>query len=299
MNLRDLEYLLAVAEHLHFGKAALAVHVSQPTLSMQLKKLEETLGVQLFERSNKQVMLTPMGVDMVARAQRILNEAAQMRLVAKSAADPLSGILRLGLFPTLAPYLLPTLMPALTTAFPKLAVQLVEEKTPTLLAQLASGALDCALLAMPVETEGLAAASLFQEPFLLAIAADHRLAARKIVTFDDLARESVLLLEDGHCLRDQALEVCNIAGIGEANNFRATSLETLRHMVSSSQAVTLMPQLATRANDPHMRYIPFKSPAPMRKIGLYWRKTSARTPLFAAMAAVMTKNFEFNAHIMT
>jgi LysR family hydrogen peroxide-inducible transcriptional activator len=297
MNLRDLEYLIAVAEHLHFGKAALAVHVSQPTLSMQLKKLEETLGVQLFERSNKQVMLTPMGVDMVARARRILDEAAQMRLVAKSAADPLSGVLRLGLFPTLAPYLLPSLMPALTTAFPKLAVQLVEEKTPALLAQLASGALDCALLAMPVAAEGLAVAPLFREPFLLAVAADHRLAARQIVTFADLARESVLLLEDGHCLRDQALEVCHMAGIGEAKNFRATSLETLRHMVGSSQAVTLMPKLATQPDDPHMRYIAFEAPAPVREIGLYWRKTSARAPLFAAMAAVIAKNFEADAHI--
>jgi LysR family hydrogen peroxide-inducible transcriptional activator len=291
MNLRDLDYLVAVAEHLHFGKAARACNVSQPTLSMQLKKLEDTLGVQLFERSNTRVMVTPIGAEMVTRARRMLMEAKQMKLAATSARDPLAGSLRLGLFPTLAPYLLPSLMPKLHATFSKLSVQLVEEKTPTLIAQLESGALDCALLAMPVASDGLDHAMLFREPFLLAVAATHPLAKRKSVKLDDLANESVLLLEDGHCLRDQALAVCQMIGLGETNNFRATSLETLRHMVAASRAVTLMPKLATLGDDPHTRYIPFAAPAPSRDIGLYWRSTSARAPLFTAMAKLMAADY--------
>lgn len=284
MNLRDLHYLVAVAEHLHFGKAALAVHVSQPTLSMQLKKLEETLGVQLFERSNKRVMLTAIGQELVVRAQRILHEVEQMRAVAQSGHDLEAGTLRLGIFPTLAPYLLPTLMPLLTQHFPRLVLQLVEERTPELMAQLKSGALDAALLALPIAIDGLVAAPLFNEPFLLAVARHHPLAHHKTVTARDMQGETVLLLEDGHCLRDQALAVCHLAGVGESSSFRATSLETLRHMVAASNAITLIPKLATRLDDPLMRYIPFKTNAPSRSIGLVWRTTNARGPLFAAMA---------------
>ncbi len=289
MNLRDLEYLVAVADSLHFGRAAQAVHVSQPTLSMQLKKLEETLGVQLFERSNKQVMLTPIGQQLTLRARRVLEEAAELTRAARAARDPLSGTVRLGLFPTLAPYLLPAIMPALTRAFPKLDILLVEEKTPELIAQLEVGALDGALLAMPVVHPALRATPLFTEPFYLAVAAKHRLAKRREIHPADIRHETMLLLEDGHCLRDQALEVCHTIGIGESNNFRATSLETLRHMVANGDAVTLMPALATRAAASTARYIPFASPAPARTIGLYWRSTSARTPLFAALSAQITE----------
>ena len=178
MNLRDFQYLVAVAELLHFGKAAKACHVSQPTLSMQLKKLEETLGVQLFERDNRQVMLTAIGADVAARARRVLTEVAQMKLAAQSARDPLAGTLTLGLFPTLAPYLLPSLMPKLQAAFPKLTLLLVEEKTPHLIAQLESGTIDAALLAMPVTSDALSVAPLFREPFWLAVGRHHPLAAR-------------------------------------------------------------------------------------------------------------------------
>jgi len=293
MNLRDLHYLITVAETLHFGKAARMCHISQPTLSMQLKKLEETLGVQLFERTNRQVQLTTIGADIVIRARRILAEVAQIKLAAHATHDPLVGELRLGLFPTLAPYLLPSLMPLLREKFPNLTVLLTEEKTPALLQQLESGLLDCALLALPIASESLASAHLFHEPFMLAVARTHHLASRKTVRVGDLAPESVLLLEDGHCLRDQALAVCHRVGVGESNHFRATSLETLRHMVASSDAVTLMPQLATRADDAaSMRYIPFANPAPSREIGLVWRKTSARAPLFAAMAGVISGNYQ-------
>lgn len=292
MNLRDLAYLVAVADHLHFGKAAQAVHVSQPTLSMQLRKLEETLGVQLIERSNKRVMLTQIGREVVVRARRTLDEVDQMKRLAENARDPLAGTLRLGLFPTLAPYLLPGLMPKLTATFPRLSIQLVEERTPELITRLEAGALDAALLAMPVDSETLSALPLFHEPFLLAVARTHRLARRKSVTAHDMHDETVLLLEDGHCLRDQALEVCHMAGVGESGSFRATSLETLRHMVASSNAITLIPQLATRENDPALAYIPFAKPAPTRQIGLYWRSTSARTSLFSTIAEMVSSAYK-------
>lgn len=292
MNLRDLQYLVAVANHLHFGKAADAVHVSQPTLSMQLKKLEEELGVQLFERSNKRVMLTPIGTELVARAKRVLGEAEQLMLTAKAANNPNAGVLRLGIFPTLAPYLLPSLMPLLTKHFPKLRVQLIEERTPELVRALDSGELDAALLAMPVDGVRLVGAELFTEPFLLAAPKHHPLATRKTVTLEDLQGQFLLLLEDGHCLRDQALAVCQLSGAAEADNFRATSLETLRHMVASSDAITLIPKLATLAEESQIRYIPFADPAPSRTIGLYWRKSSARTKLFDALATLIWAQYD-------
>ncbi len=297
MNLRDLHYLLAVAEHLHFGKAALACHVSQPTLSMQLKKLEETLGVQLFERTNKQVMLTATGHAVVAHARNVLAEVEQMKTVASNAHDVMGGTIRMGIFPTLAPYLLPSLMPQMRTWFPKLSLQLVEEKTHDLVQQLESGAIDCAMLAMPLEQpSALIHRPLFREAFTLAVSADHPLAKRAWVKLTDLSQVSMLLLEDGHCLRAQALEVCALVGVGESGHFRATSLETLRHMVASSDAATLMPQLATRSHDPLLRYIPFKAPAPARQIGLYWRPTSARGKLFEAMTQHIVKAYR---HIPT
>ena len=292
MNLRDLQYLLAVAEHLHFGKAALACHVSQPTLSMQLKKLEETLGVQIFERTNKQVMLTATGQVVVAHARNVLAEVEQMKAAASNAHDALGGTLRMGIFRTLAPYLLPSLMPQMRTWFPKLSLQLVEEKTHDLVQQLESGAIDCAMLAMPLEQPcALIHRPVFREAFTLAVAADHPLAKRAFVKLSDLSQVSMLLLEEGHCLRAQALEVCQLVGVGESGHFRATSLETLRHMVASSHAATLMPQLATRNHDPGLRYIPFKAPAPTRQIGLYWRPTSARGKLFETMTQHMAKAY--------
>jgi len=291
MNLRDLQYLVAVADHLHFGKAALACNVSQPTLSMQLRKLEDMLDVQLIERSNKSVMLTPVGHEVVARARRTLDEASQIQQIARSSKDPLAGDVRLGIFPTLAPYLLPELMPALKSHFPKLNVLLVEEKTPELLTQLEAGSIDCAILAMPVENEHLCSLSMFIEPFLLAVPAGHRLSKRKYIALSDLHEETMLLLEEGHCLRAQALDICHMIGVGEAKNFRATSLETLRHMVAAGSAVTLIPKLAVNPQDKSLTYIPFKHPAPSRELGLYWRKTSARHKLFEKLAALVDAQY--------
>lgn len=287
MNLRDLQYLVTVADTLHFGEAAKRCHVSQPTLSMQLKKLEDTLGVQLFERSNKRVLITFVGSDIVHRARVILAEVEQLKQTAHSSRDPFSGILQIGLFPTLAPYLLPSLMPKLFAAFPRLNVLLVEEKTPTLIRQLEEGAIDVALLALPIYSDALSGTPLFEEPFLVAVSPNHALAKHKSVAPDDLLQETLLLLEDGHCLRDQALAFCHMLGVGEANDYRATSLETLRHMVTSSNAVTLMPKLAT-LHDKTARYIPFSESAPSRRIGLIWRKASARTILFDAMVKLIS-----------
>jgi LysR family hydrogen peroxide-inducible transcriptional activator len=279
MNLRDFQYLVAVSDHLHFGKAAEACHVSQPTLSMQLKKLEDEIGGQLFERTNKKIMPTALGLDIAQRARRILQEVDHIRSSANSASDPLKGDLRLGVFPTLAPYLLPRLVPKIKKHFPALNLLLTEDKTADLLLQLEKGRLDCALMAMPVDNDNLDSLPLFREDFFLAVPANHDLAKKKSVEASSLENLSLLLLDEGHCLRDQALQVCRSIGAGEAQNFRATSLETLRHMVASSNAITLMPELAT-TNDPLVRYIPFKAPAPSRTIGLYWRKTSSRQKLF-------------------
>lgn len=275
MNLRDLHYLTTVAELRHFGRAAEACHVSQPTLSMQIKKLEETLGVRLFERSNKQVILTPSGVLMVERARRILQEVAAMKQIAEGARDPFAGEFRLGAFPTLAPYFLPTIVPALHAAMPNLTLLLTEEKTPEILSLLAAGSMDAAFLALPVEEAGLESAPLFEEPFLLAVPATHPLARKKHVYLQDLAALPLLLLEDGHCLRDQALDVCRLAGASEQREFRATSMETLRQMIAAGVGVTLMPAMAARA-DANVRYMPFKSDAPTRRIGLVWRASHPR-----------------------
>jgi LysR family hydrogen peroxide-inducible transcriptional activator len=285
MNLRDIKYLVAVADLRHFGRAAALCHVSQPTLSMQLKKLEETLDVKLFERSNRKVLLTSAGEAVVARARLVLDASEQMVQAAKAAHDPLAGEITLGVFPTLAPYLLPLVMPVITKYLPKLSVNLLEEKTDTLITQLESGQIDCALLAQPVRSTLLLSEPLFEEPFTLAVSAGHALAARKKIQTDDLDGHTLLLLDEGHCLREQALSVCQRIGAQESQHFRATSLETLRQMVASGSAMTLIPKLAVRA-DRNITYIPFVKP-PSRDIALYYRKTSAQVPLMHKLAATI------------
>lgn len=275
MNLRDLHYLTAVAEQQHFGKAAEICHVSQPTLSMQLKKLEETLGVQLFERSNKQVMITPIGEQIAVYARRILQDAKEIKAIAKTAHNPCEGEFRLGVFPTLAPYFLPAAIPAISRHMPKLKLLLVEEKTEPLLEKLKAGALDAAFIALPVEQEGLISIFLFNDPFLLAVSKQHAFAKRRDISRDDIRTERLLLLEEGHCLRHQALDVCSLIGASENQDFRATSLETLRQMVASGIGITLIPKMAMRDND-GIVYIPFEKSSISRSIGLVWRKNSAR-----------------------
>ena len=276
MNLRDLRYLVAVAEQRHFGRAAEACHVSQPTLSAQIKKLEDNLGVTLFERTNRRVMSTEIGEEIIGSARRILTEVATIEQAARLARDPLSGTFRLGAFPTLASYIFPEVIPPITKAMPKLRLILVEEKTDLLLDKLRRGALDAAFIALPVADDFLVSRKLFDDPFYLAVNAGHDLARAKAVPPDTLDRNRLLLLEDGHCLRDQALDVCQSVGAGEDPDLRATSLETLRQMVKANTGITLMPEIAIERGEKGIVYIPFSGSSPSRSIGLVWRKTCHR-----------------------
>lgn len=278
MNLRDLRYLVALAEHKHFGRAAEASFVSQPTLSTQIRKLEDELGVALVERTPRKVLLTEVGREIAARAREVLNEVDQIKAIARRTVDPESGTFRLGIFPTLGPYLLPHVIPRIRARFPRLELLLTEEKTEVVLRLLHEGRLDAGILALPIHDPQLHSRLLFEEPFVLAVPDDNPLAARSSLRLDDLADQSVLLLEDGHCLRDQALEVCQLAGAGEKAGFRATSLETLRQMVAARVGITLLPVLAVKPPVPqvaHVRLVQFRKPAPSRKIAMVWRKSSA------------------------
>jgi LysR family transcriptional regulator, hydrogen peroxide-inducible genes activator len=291
MNLRDLHYLVAVAEHRHFGKAADASFVSQPTLSMQLKKLEKELGIQLIERNPRHVLLTDAGRQVVERAKLILAEVDNIHGIARQAADADAGTVRIGLFPTLAPYFLPHVVPKVHQRFPHLELLLVEEKTAVVHRQLGEGRLDAGLMALPVLDDRLHVEPLFDEDFVLAVPADHPLAGVEgPVDLSVLADEHVLLLEEGHCLRDQALEVCQLAGTSERGGFRATSLETLRQMVAAGVGVTLLPQLSVRppvAPSPDVVLLQFAEPVPRRRIGMFWRPASVYRDLLPRLADVL------------
>jgi LysR family hydrogen peroxide-inducible transcriptional activator len=286
MNLRDLRYFVALAEHKHFGRAAQASFVSQPTLSTQIKKLEDELGVALVERTPRKVLLTEAGKEIALRAREVLTEVEQIRAIARRTIDPESGTLRLGIFPTLGPYLLPHVVPQISARFPRLELLLVEEKTETLTKQLREGRLDAAVLALPIHDDQLHAELLFEEPFLLAVPEHHALARRKTLKLDDLSDQSLLLLEDGHCLREQALDICSSTDVHEKQDFRATSLETLRQMVAAGVGITLLPELAGRGAYGNARGVvikPFAKPTPTRTIGAVWRKSSARRAAILAL----------------
>ena len=290
MNLRDLKYLVAVAEHRHFGRAAEACFVSQPTLSTQIKKLEDELNVTLIERNNRQVMLTPVGERIVAQAQRVLREVNQLVHLAEQDADPFGGDFRLGVIPTVAPYLLPKILVPMRKALPKLKIQLTEGQTAVITRLLKEGDLDAIILALPLNDEQIIEHPLYREPFYFAASKEHPKARRKSVTLDDLDGEQVLLLEDGHCLRDQALDVCNSHNAVENTNFRATSLETLRQMVAADVGITLMPELAVPARaGGRVSYIPFRAPAPYRDIGICWRRTATREALLEKLTDLLTQ----------
>jgi LysR family hydrogen peroxide-inducible transcriptional activator len=291
MTFRELEYLVAVADHQHFGRAAEACFVSQPTLSTQLKKLEVGLGVELVERRPGHVVLTEAGVQVVQRARVILAKAATIRGVATRAKDPESGTLRIGLFPTLAPYLLPHVVHPLHERFPRIELQLVEEKTDVVVHQLEDGNLDAGVLARPVDAQGLDEDLLFAEDFVLAVPADHGLArAVEPVALGSIAAEPILLLEDGHCLRQHALDVCRLAGAREHMGFRATSLETLRQMVAAGVGITLLPRLACQPPVPRsedVKILRIADPAPRREIALYSRPGTVPGDLLPQIAGIM------------
>lgn len=286
MNLRDLEYLTALADHRHFGRAAAACYVSQPTLSTQIRKLETELGVDLVERGSRSVLLTPVGADVVARARSILDQAGQIHEVARAARDPRSGRLRLGVFPTIGPYLLPHVVPLLARRLPELEVLLVEEKSERLLDALRSGSLDAAVLALPIEGDALEVRPMFREEFVLATPGDSELAGEQALDASDLAGSELLLLDEGHCLRSQALELCDRVGAGERVGFRATSLETLRHMVAAGVGSTLLPRLSVTPPTSPTQGVAlreFAAPAPHRDVALVWRRSS---PLGAVLPEV-------------
>lgn len=289
MNLRDLRYLVALAEHRHFGRAAEACFASQPTLSTQIRKLEDELGVALVERAPRRILLTAAGEAVVVHARALLEKAEEIRAVARRSRDPSARTLRIGVFPTLGPYLLPHVLPRVRARFPRLELLLVEEKTEEVLGRLREGRLDAVIVALPVAAEGLHTEFLFEEPFVLAVSDAHPLAARRTVLPGDLGPQRLLLLEDGHCLREQALEICRLAGAKEHDGFRATSLETLRYMVAAGVGITLLPTLATKpptAAVAGVRIVPFRGEVPSRRIAMLWRASNAMDDFLRELAQV-------------
>ena len=277
-TLRQLEYVVAIADHGSFSRAARACHVTQSGLSAQVAQVESLLELQLFERSRRKVLVTPAGEALVRRARDLLRDVDELVETARAYTRPLSGTLRLGAIPTVAPYLLPRVLPRLRRAYPQLALQLREDTTRALLSRLSAGSLDVLLLALEAPLGDVESLPLFRDEFVLAAPTGHRLARRRRVRESDLDSEDVLLLEDGHCLREQALSVCQSAGAREHSDFRASSLGTLVQMVAGGAGVTLLPRLAQAVETRHadLAIVPFARPAPHRTIGLAWRRSSPR-----------------------
>ncbi len=293
IKLKDLRYLVAVADTGHFGQAARRCFISQPTLSAQLKKLEDYLGVPLIERQPRGATLTQAGEQIVARARLILSASDEVVTLAQTHRDPLSGRLKVAMIPTVGPYVLPQVAPAVRKQMPRLDLLLFEYQTAAMLEKIQAGEIDVGVLALPVENDGLASRKLYDEDFNVALPESHRLASQATVRIADLEEECLLLLEEGHCLRDQALEVCGRIAIHERQDFRATSLETLRQMVAAGAGVTLMPELASRGAYGNARGVvirPLVRPTPHRSIGAVWRKSSARLAAIQAFCDVVVKH---------
>jgi len=293
IKIRDLEYLDAIERLRHFGKAAEACHVSQPTLSGQIMKLEEQLGVSLIERHPRNIMLTPAGEQLLVKARKVLSAARELEMTALTLGDPLSGEFNLGLIPTLAPYLLPIMMPPLIDKLPKLEFFLHEQKTADLLHMLHEGKLDALILPWLDDMSSVEAYDLFNEDFVLAVSPKHELAKRKRVKLECLEGHKVLTLEDGHCLREQSLGFCFSAGAEEDKRFQATSLETLRYMVAANIGITLLPELATRGQSERsaISYIEFQQPAPSRRIVLLVRQHYTRIECVREIVSIVRKLF--------
>ncbi|MCB1827460.1 MAG: LysR family transcriptional regulator [Coxiellaceae bacterium] len=289
MNIRDLKYLVAVAETQHFGKAADRCFVSQPTLSMQLKKLEEELNVQLFERTSKQVLVTDIGKQLVEKARRVLSEIDELKQIAAMSQDPFSGNIRIGIIPTMGPYLLPQLMSAVSKKYPNLSLVLYEDKTEVITEKLKQGELDAVILALPIDCEGVVTQELFTEDFYLAVPKSHPLSKKKQASITDLKDQNLLLLGEGHCFRDQALEACRFSGAQMKSGFQATSLETIRNMVVADAGITLFPKMMVDAlpDDKDLVIVPFEVPAPSRRIGMLWRETSPAAVASKALADLL------------
>ena len=294
MTLTELKYIVAVARERHFGKAAEACFVSQPTLSVAIKKLEEELELKLFERNASEVAVTPLGDDIVRQAQVVLEQAAAIKEIAKRGKDPLAGPLRLGVIYTIGPYLLPDLVRQVIERTPQMPLMLQENLTAKLLEQLRLGDIDCAILAEPFPDTNLAIAPLYDEPFVAAVPVGHPLAQNQTVTAEALRQETMLLLGNGHCFRDHVLEVCpefarfSNDAEGIRKSFEGSSLETIKHMVAAGMGVTLVPRLSvppaeTAGDKAFVRYIPFDGDPPTRRVVLAWRRSFTRYEAIAAL----------------
>lgn len=295
MTLTELRYLVALAREKHFGHAAEACFVSQPTLSVAIKKLEEELDVKIFERGASEVSLTPIGEAIVRQAQSVIEQAAAIKRIAQRGKDPLDGPLRLGIIYTIGPYLLPELVRNAIEATPQMPLMLQENFTVKLLEMLRTGDLDCAIMAEPFPEAGLAITPLYEEPFVVAVPNSHPLARRKSVPSEELKKETMLLLGTGHCFRDHVLEVCpefaRFASDAEGirKSFEGSSLETIKHMVASGIGVTVVPRLSVpqHADGSLVTYVPFSPPAPTRRVVLAWRRTFTRLEAVEALRAAV------------
>lgn len=294
MTLTELKYIVAVARERHFGRAAEACFVSQPTLSVAIRKLEDELGVVLFERGGSEVGITPIGQRVVTQAQKVLEESANLKEIARQGHDPLSGPLRVGVIYTIGPYLLPRLMPVLIERAPQMPLLLQENYTVRLLELLRQGEIDCAIMALPLPDSGLALHELYDEPFVAAVPRAHPWAQRASVTAEELKDETMLLLGAGHCFRDQVLEVCpelarfSPSSEGIQRSFEGSSLETIRHMVAAGIGVTVLPAASvpeTVKEHDLLRYLAFEPPVPSRRVVLAWRKSF---PRLAAIQELVT-----------
>ena len=292
MTLQELRYLVALADKGHFVRAAEACHVGQPTLSTQLKKLEEYLGVTLFERNKHHLRPTPIGEQIIEQARIALGVVAQIKELARRGHDPMNGPLRLGVIPTLGPYLIPHLLPDIRDQFPDLHLFLREDLTSHLLERLRQGRLDALLLALPVRGDDVEVLELFRESFVVALPTGHWLAGKRRLTERDLASENVLLLEEGHCMRDQALAICGAQASDQREELKATSIETLRQMVAAGVGCTLLPLLASlpgagSVRDEMVQIRPFIAPEPVRTIGLVWRRNYPRESTIRTLGAMI------------
>jgi LysR family hydrogen peroxide-inducible transcriptional activator len=305
MTLTELKYIVAVAREKHFGHAAEACFVAQPTLSVAIKKLEDELGVVIFERGGSEISMTPLGSQIVAQAERVLEQTAAIKEIAKQNKDPLAGPLRLGIIYTIAPYLLPPLVKNMIEHVPQMPLVLQENFTTRLIELLRQGELDAAIMALPFADQGLMVEPLYDEPFVVALPRHHTWAGRQSIDAEELKSETMLLLGNGHCFRDQVLEVCpemarfSTSGDGIARTFEGSSLETIRHMVASGIGITVLPQASVpdmQAKDGMLRYVPFTEPSPSRRVVIAWRKSFTRV---AAIEAVRDAVFACDLHGVT
>ena len=290
ITLRQLRYLDSLARHRHFGRAAEDCAVTQPALSMQIRELEREIGADLVERRPGEIVLTDIGIDVAQRAERILAATRDLVDFARH-RDLLSGRLRLGIIPTLAPYVLPRVLPRLQVLHPQLRLEVRETQTKLLLEELTAGALDCVMLALPVDGADVKTLPLFGDPFLLAVPAGDPRPARRQVTVADVDQSRLILLEEGHCLRDQALAFCATSRHDQPTGLGATSLATVMQMVANGYGITLVPEVAVDAelHDPRVKLLRFAEPQPARTIGLAWRRTSPRQQDFAALGKIVVE----------